>query len=75
LTQANDEAMSRYLGEHVAIVRLDERLRYAGRTLAYTSAIAPLPIGIAIAIGLGTLSSIILIPSFLAGLWLAAVNH
>ena len=34
--------MSRYLGEHVAIVRLDERLRYAGRTLAYTSAIAPL---------------------------------
>jgi hypothetical protein len=75
LSQAGDEAMSRYLGEYLAVVRLDERLRYAGRTLAYTAAIAPLPVGIALAVGLGMASTSILVPSLLAGLWLAAVNH
>ncbi len=75
LAHASDEAMSRYLGEYVAIVRLDERLRFIGRTLFYGLLVAIIPVGCAIAVGMNAYSALLLIPALMAGMWLAAVNH
>lgn len=75
LAQASDETMSRYLGEYVAVVRLDERLRFIGRSLSYGLLVAIIPIGCAITVGMSIYSALLLIPALLAGMWLAAVNH
>ena len=74
-SQASDAAMSRYLGEYVALIRLDERLRFIGRTLLYSLIVAILPIGIAIAVGWGSYSALLSVPALMSGLWLAAVNR
>lgn len=73
--QASDAAMSRYLGEYVALIRLDERLRFIGRTLLYGLVVAILPMGMAIAVGWGSFSVLLLVPALMSGLWLATVNH
>jgi hypothetical protein len=75
VSQASDAAMSRYLGEYVALIRLDERLRFIGRMLLYGLMVAILPIGMAIALGWGSFSTLLLVPALLLGMWLAAVNH